>query len=174
VLKHTFFIVCCGLLIAFSAMADDTLLPAPESNVLLTISGNITNRNIESDASMPKVELDMPMLESLGATRFNTTTPWTEGLVEFVGVRVSSLLDFVGARSAHLTLVGLDGYSIDIKTVDFERYPVVVAYKKNNRGMSVRDLGPLWFMFPFTEYPELLNETNKAGAVWQLTQLVVR
>lgn len=163
----------CILALAINCFGAAAAIAAHPSTVL-TVSGNIAPSDGESADNPRVVEFDLAQLESFRPETIRTHTPWTDGLTEFIGVRVSELLEFVGARSDHLTLIGLDGYSYDVKTIDFERYPILIAYKKNREYMSIRELGPLWFMFPFDDYPELLNENNKAGAVWQLSELVVR
>jgi len=104
-----------------------------------------------STLSSPNAEIVLTVTGNIANT--NTTADSTTPVVEF---------DI------------LDGYTIDISSVNFDQYPIIIAYKKNNEYMPIRDLGPLWLMFPFDDFPELLNEKNKAGAVWQLTQLMVR
>ena len=39
--------------------------------------------------------------------------------------------------------------------------------------MRVRDKGPLWIVFPWSEHPELVTERIRTWAVWQLTRLEV-
>lgn len=154
-------------LLAGSATADD--LVSPKGDVLLTISGKITRSNSERGA-----EFDMQMLEQLGTTTFATNTPWTDAVTLFSGVRLSALLKAVGAQSSAIRALALDNYWYDIKDIDWEEYPVIVAYKRDEKYMSARNLGPLWIMFPFDEFPELLTEAFKASSVWHLDSLVVQ
>ena len=168
--------VLIGAVAVPSIAAEDNTynLDKPAEQVVLTISGNISRFNSEkSESSQPVAALDLAMLEALGSEEISTKTPWTEGDTRFEGVRLSDLLELVGARSNQLTLAGLDSYSADINTIDFNRYPIIVAYKRDAEYMTVRSLGPLWLMFPFDQYPELLTEANKAAAVWQLISIVV-
>ena len=37
--------------------------------------------------------------------------------------------------------------------------------------MSVRDKGPLWVMYPFSDAPALKTETNYSRCIWQLNRL---
>ena len=84
------------------------------------------------------------------------------------------LLEQAGARSTELVLEALDEYSVEISDDPFEDYPIIVAYKLNGKYMSVRDLGPLWLMYPFDDYPELNTELSRSHCVWQLTRITVR
>lgn len=155
------------LMLARGAFADE--LAIPNGEILLTVSGNIALTNSENGA-----EFDLEMLEGLGSTSFVTETPWTDGKTLFEGVKLERLLDAVGAQSDAVRVGGLDSYWYDIVGVDFARYPVVLAYRRDGELMTVRTLGPLWLMFPFDDFPELFTHKNKAASVWQLTTLVVR
>ncbi len=145
-----------------------TGLATPKGDVVLTISGNIELTN-----SVRGAEFDLEMLEAMGATSISTDTPWTDAKTTFTGVRVNELLNAVGAGSSSFRAVAFDGYWYEVPDIDFGKYPVIVAYKQNGNYMSTRDLGPLWIMFPFDDFPELLTETNKASCVWHVESLIV-
>ncbi len=143
-------------------------LPKPASKVLLTITGNISRFNKDDS-----VELDLAMLEQFDQVSFVTETPWTDGPTRFTGVRINQLLEFVGARSNSFRASALDKYWNDLRDMDFEKVPAIIAYQLNDKPMRLRDLGPLWIMFPFDEYPELATEKYKTACVWQLTGIDV-
>lgn len=161
------YLILMLFLLMQSAIADG--LDAPKGEVLLTISGNITHTNSEQGA-----EFDRDMLESLGVTSFTTSSPWTDIPTLFSGVRFDILLKAVGAKSDSVRATAIDSYWYDIKGVDFEKYPVVLAYQRDGKAMTARNLGPLWLMFPFDDHPELLTHANKASCVWQLNALIVQ
>ena len=144
-------------------------LATPKGEVLLTISGNIEHFNNENVA-----EFDLEMLEELGATTIITESPWTEAATSFTGVRLSVLLNSVGARSTSFRATAIDDYWYDVSDIDFEEYPVIVAYKRDDAYMNARSLGPLWIIYPFDEFPQLLSETNKASCVWHLNSLIIQ
>ncbi|MFK7855029.1 MAG: hypothetical protein AB8B79_12980 [Granulosicoccus sp.] len=126
----------------------------------------MTNTNVNNEAHITRA-----MLESLPSVEFDTTTPWADGIQNFVGVRISDLFDFIGASSQSYVAEGLDDYKFTITDIDVERYPIIIAYLHNGSPMSVRKLGPLRIMFPFDDYPELLTPKNQSSAVWQLIKL---
>lgn len=157
----------CIWLLTSSAMAAE--LASPEGEIMLTISGNIEHLNNADSA-----EFDLKMLEELGETTIVTNTPWTEATTSFSGVRLSVLLNSVGARSSSFRAIAYDNYWYDVSDIDFEKYPVIVAYKRDGTYLNARSLGPLWIMYPFDEYPRLLSESNKASSVWHLNALIVQ
>ncbi|MEM7257001.1 MAG: oxidoreductase [Pseudomonadota bacterium] len=154
------------LLSATPALSDQ--LPAPTGRVLLTISGNIEHTN-DGDT----IKMDLAMLESLEATSITTDSPWTDEPTKFTGVRISHLLEYIGANSNEFRASAIDKYWNDLLDMDFESVPAIIAYKKNDKYMRIRDLGPLWIMFPFDQFPELLTEKYKTASVWQLIGIEV-
>lgn len=145
-------------------------LPVATGEVILTISGNFDGfQSNRTDGA--GIEIDHALLERLPETEFKTETPWTEGQPVWTGVRVSDLLEFVGAKTARFKASALDGYSVVFEKVDVEKYPVILAYKKNDKILSVRELGPLWIMFPFDDFPELVTQTFAAMCVWQVNHI---
>ena len=63
---------------AVSVRAGD--LARPEGQVILRVSGAIANTNAAEAA-----EFDLAMLRRLDASVVRTSTPWTEGVIEFRG-----------------------------------------------------------------------------------------
>lgn len=132
---------------------------------LLTIKGNL------KDSSEKVIQLDLKTLMSMEATTITATVPWIGKAAQFKGVRINSLLKSVGAKSNEFEAVAVNDYKFTLTGIDFDKYPVIVAYEKNGELLNVRKLGPLLIMFPFDDFPELLNERNKAASVWQLIEL---
>lgn len=163
--------ICLASTPAFSTIAQ--MLPTPQGPVVLTITGKIKAYNKLTDTDQKVAEFDIAMLEDIGLHETSTRTPWTEGITKFSGVRLDVLLRYVGADTNKLQAFAYDGYHSTLQDLDFEKYPVIVATRRDNKPMSVRNLGPLWIIFPFDDYPELISEKNNANCVWQLRALEV-
>lgn len=157
----------CTLVLGLTAVAAtaDTL-PEPEGKVLLIISGELGNTNHDDEA-----HFDKAMLESLPSVQIVTKTPWADGIQNFEGVRLSDLFEYVDAAPESIIAGGLDDYKFTITDLDYQTYPVIIAYQQNGSPISVRKLGPLRIMFPFDDYPELLTAKNTSSAVWQLVEM---
>lgn len=164
------FLILLFLVCLYSGNNLAAELASPRGDVILTISGNIELSN-----SVRGAEFDLEMLEAMGATSITTDTPWTDTKTTFTGVRMSTLLDSVGASSSSsFRVTAFDGYWYDVSDVDFEEYPIIVAYKRDGSYMDTRSLGPLWVMYPFDDFPELLTEKNKASCIWNFESLIVQ
>ncbi len=144
-------------------------LARPADRPILTISGEISRFNQGNMA-----QFDRAMLEALGMTGFETTSPWYPGSVRFDGVRMDRLMAEVGAKGERVMAFALNDYSTELPMSDFAAYGVLLALKRNGEYMPVRDKGPLFIIYPFDSRPELKHQRFYARSVWQLARLVVR
>jgi len=135
--------------------------------ILLSIHGNIEG------AANKVIGLNLEKLTSLEATTIVTTAPWTDGPMQYTGVRINKLLESVGAKSSQFEASAANDYRFKLTDIDFEKYPILIAYKKNGELLDIRNLGPLMIVFPFDDFPELLTERNKAASVWQLIKIEI-
>jgi hypothetical protein len=160
-----------GLVLALGAaraplQAGD--LPKPAGPVILTVGGAISHTNAPGRA-----EFDRAMLEDLGLVRLRTWTPWTEGEPEFEGVPAQRLMEAVGATGSEVRAVALNDFESTIPLADFERYPVLLAITMDGQQLRVRDKGPIWIVYPWSDHPELDDMPTRRKSVWQLRSLRV-
>lgn len=144
-------------------------LASPRDRVVLTVTGAIGNTNAPGRA-----ELDRAMLERLGVVKLTTWTPWTEGEVEFEGVWARHLMEAVDAQGTEVRAVALNDYEHVVPLEDFQRYDVLLAMRMNGQLMRVRDKGPIWIVYPWSDHPELDDFATREKSVWQLNALHVR
>ena len=155
--------------LVFSQRAGATSLPQPSGRPILTIDGRIANSNGDGIA-----RFDRSMLEALGTSGFETTTPWYSGPVRFDGVRMDRLLEAVGASGDRVVAYALNDYTTELPVSDFTTYGVLLALKRNGEYMPVRDKGPLFIVYPFDSRPELKHQRFYARSAWQLARINVR
>ena len=148
------------------SMAAD--LSKPEGTVILTVSGNIDNTNVNGEA-----QFDRQMLEQLPQTKITTYTPWTEGLHVYEGVLLNTLLEQVGASSDKLVAKALNDYHTKIDLAALKDYPILLAIKTDGVPMRVRDKGPIWIIYPLSDYAELDTIKHHEDMIWQLGSLEV-
>lgn len=165
---HKLTVLFFSLLIGLSASAHAQGLEQPEGDVILTISGAIVGSNSEAGA-----EFDLAMLDALEQRETNTQTPWFDGQQRFSGPTIGSLLEAVGAEGNTLRIIALNDYAAEMPIEDVLAYPVILASRHNDAIMSVRDKGPLFVIYPFSEVPELNNEVYFSRSVWQVKAIEV-
>jgi len=134
-------------------------------SVVLSVQGNIEGQKNSV------VELDLASLTKLKAVTFTTDQPWTNEPLEYTGVRINTLLQHIGANSDEFIAMASNDYQFTLSDIDFDKYPIIVAYQIDGEYVDARQLGPLLIVFPFNDHPELLTERNKAASVWQLTEM---
>ena len=160
-------LVCLGIFVSPAAYADS--IPAPTGKPILTISGDISEKNAGDTA-----QFDRAMLEKLGLVTIETTTPWYQGSMKFEGVPMDKLMADVGAKGQHVVAYALNDYTTEIPMEDFTKHHAILALKRNGEYMPVRDKGPLFVVYPYDSDPELKSQTYYSRSAWQVARLVVK
>ena len=153
-----------GGLTALPASAET--LPSPQGDILLTVTGNLTNTNAEGAA-----QFDLAMLESLPVTEFSTSTVWTDDVQRFEGVALAHLIEVLGIDGTQLHATAVNDYGIDIPIKEIDESGPIVAYRMNGKTMSLRDKGPLWIVYPYDSSPEMRSEVIYSRSIWQLDRI---
>jgi hypothetical protein len=161
------FAAIAGVAGARSAFAGT--IEQPTGKVVLTMSGKIANTNKDGTA-----QFDVAMLEKLGLTSFSTATPWYDGKVKFEGVPMAKLMQHVGANGTSITVKALNDYATEIPMEDFTKYPVIMALKRNDTYMPVRDKGPLFIVYPYDSDPDLKHQRFYSRSAWQVATITVK
>ncbi|OHX10713.1 hypothetical protein BI347_19535 [Chromobacterium sphagni] len=164
---HRILLIFALPLIAPCAHADP-ILDQPTGKVVLTIRGQISNKNRDNDAVF-----DMAMLSKLPQHTIATHTPWLPGISKFTGPYLQDVLALVGARGKSLKAIALNDYKTDIPLEDVTRFNVVLARLLNDKPMPVRDKGPLFIVYPYDSQAALRSEIYYNRSAWQLKTLQV-
>lgn len=155
--------LCAAL--ALSALPGMAEIEQPSGRVVLSVTGEIA----AGEAS----EFDLEMLEALPQHTIKTETPWYEGETTFTGPLLASVFDAVDGHGDMIRVRALNDYSAEISVTEIRNYPVILATRVDGKRFSVRDKGPLFVIYPFTEFPELYNEVSFNKSVWQVARIEV-
>lgn len=156
------------LQLAISGAASACHLEKPKAAVILVVEGQITRCNSGLEA-----QFDLAMLETLPKTVVKTQNPWEPGVTTYEGVLLRDLLVFVDANGNDLRITALNDYRADLAVADTQSVDVILAWRRNGEYMPVREKGPLFVVFPFSESPALANEERYAQSVWQVARIAV-
>jgi hypothetical protein len=156
-------------ILALGGSARSEMLPSPHSKPILEIKGHISVANTAENTAL----FDREMLETIGVTKVQTSTPWTDGRPVFEGVLMRELLKRVGANGSNITAVALNDYKVTLPISDFENYPIILAYKMDGQVLKVRDKGPLWIIYPQDEFSELRDKSVHQKWIWQIKEFEV-
>ncbi len=83
-------------------------------------------------------------------------------------------MKLVGAKGKVVKAFAINDYSVEIPMADFEDYPVILARRHNGKEMSVREKGPLWVIYPWSDFSELRNEKFFSRSIWQVNKIEVK
>ncbi len=125
------------------------------------------------------VQLSLPQLEALATTSVWTKAPHNtnnpNSIRHFRGVAVSTLLDKFGIAPGvtEVTFVARDAYRVTLNVADLRQYPIIIALERDNQKISRSDGGPLYLVFPYTQYPQLQQQYPERFWAFYLTDLVV-
>ncbi|MCG7585435.1 oxidoreductase [Photobacterium sp. OFAV2-7] len=146
------YIVLC-IFASTSALAYETTL-------------TITGQN--SSGHEVNVTLTRSQLEELPQTSLTTHLPWIKEQAEFSGVKLTTLLNAYQLEPTEILMSALNDYSASSSWKHIRKYEPIIAIKKNDQYLKIRDYGPYWLVFSIDKYPELSQRKNLAKMVWQL------
>lgn len=169
---------------AVAARAD--ALPPPSGPVLVTVAGAVDNTNrgpvdpfadgffaFHEIAFERAVEFDLAALEALGMHEMRAHYPNWPGPSTFEGPLLADVLAAAGATGTRLRAVALDGYAAEVPLADLQKYPVILALKRDGRYLGLGGRGPAWVVYPREDYPELQAAPDDAGLAWAVFALLV-
>lgn len=58
-----------------------------------------------------------------------------------------------------------------IPSEDIDKYNPILAIRKDDKLMSVRDKGPVWVIYPLSDFKEEKNEVLHSRMVWQVDKI---
>lgn len=150
------------------ALAQAPTPPAATGRVVLTVSGRI-----RAGGGATSADFTLEALEALGLEELVTETAWTQGPQRFSGVKLSRVLQSVGANGTTMQAVALNNYAVTVPVEDAEANEAFLATRLDGQPMRVREKGPIWLIYPWSARPELKTTVYNNRAIWQLRRIEV-
>lgn len=155
------------LLLVIMPTASAEALTGP---VILKVSGNIKS----ADEVDGKVLFDLAKLQALPQHEVVTGNPWVDKPHRYRGPKLADLLASVGASGKTVILTALNSFQISIEWDKVAKYDPILAWQDDGVVMRVRDKGPIWFMLPLDQYPELKRSEYTDMMIWQLDSIDIQ
>ncbi|MEM8776668.1 MAG: molybdopterin-dependent oxidoreductase [Pseudomonadota bacterium] len=143
-----------------------------ESDVGSCVALAITVDGIAA-AEQKSILLTLSDLQAFKNVSFVTSTPWTQGDQEFMGVWMADLLQDLDVTEGTVTLTALNDYSVSLPVSDFESGGAMLAFKRNGAFLSPRKKGPFWIVWNYDSDPAFRTETIYSKSIWQLDRISV-
>jgi len=146
-------------------------IPAPNGEVILTVTGNISAYN-----NGDTLELDMATLEKFGLVKYDIDDPWAKTTVNYTGILLSDFLKMVGASPSaeNIHIVALDDYEVDITVTEAQKWPVLLATQSNGQYMTMAENGPTRIIFPFGRYSDVDVVLYQDLSIWSIKNIEVQ
>ena len=78
-----------------------------------------------------------------------------------------------GRHRRPVRAIALNEYAVEFSAGDATAKGAFLARTMDGRELTVRDKGPFWMIFPWSQRPELGTASVQALSVWQLRELEV-
>lgn len=149
------------------SVADVGTYDADHHHAMLRIDGRI------SQGDQDQVIMDLATLQTLTPHRISTSTVVTDGVLQFDGVLMRDVFDYVGANGKTVTATALNGYEVTIPMRDFVDFDVLLAWAADGQPLTINDKGPFWIIYPRDQHEVLQDIRYDYRWVWQLSSLRV-
>jgi len=115
--------------------------------------------------------LSVQDLQDIAVENIVTSTIWTQGVHEFSGVPLYTLLQHLDVKGTTIQAIALNDYAVAIPRSDARVGGPIVAFAIDGQPIPRREKGPLWIIYPFDQSPEFRTETIYSRSIWQLNRL---
>jgi hypothetical protein len=176
--------VAAALILGF-ATAAEAELAAPKGPVVLTVVGEIANTNRgPSDPAVDRfmdhhaqkfdsaAAFDLPMLEKLGMETRRFVLEGLPGVQKLEGPPLAAVLKAVGAKSARVSILALDGYEVELDAKDVEAHDWLVGVKRNDDYLGIGGFGPAWVVFSPAAADQVV--TDEENQMWPYQVFLLR
>jgi hypothetical protein len=153
-----------------ASLSAGSEVPAPENDIILTISGKIGTTNAD-DA----IEMDLATIESVGLVDYTVTDPFENKEITYRGPLMSDLLALwqVPDDATTLHMVALNDYAVDVPLADLKQYPVIFALQADGEYLPVSTRGPAMLVYPYDDF-EFEQSVYNDYWIWQLKSIEVQ
>ena len=155
--------------LAIMAVAATISLPAWASSGVYSFTGKIALQGAISAR-----EISAADFAAIGQTTIETKVlTLGDQPHKVTGVLARDLLNYVGSIGNKISVVALDGYTMEIPMEDIQQYDVVIATEIDGKALTVRDKGPAWIIYPVSQHKELDDTVYEARSVWQAKSITI-
>ena len=152
---------------------------------MLTVVGDIANTNRgPMDPAVDRfldyhtqkfdaaAAFDLQMLEGLGMQTRRFVLQGLSGVQELEGPPLAAVLEAVGARPAQITLLGLDGFAVELDAEKLKAHDWIVGVKRNGAYLGIGGFGPAWVAFSPAAADQVA--TDDENETWPFQVFLIR
>lgn len=149
--------------------SDQTRPTAPGAEAeeaVLTVKGKT------AEGEPLEVLFSLHDLLGIPQTTIETENEFVDGETRFEGPLVRDVINSFSVETAtKLVLTAANDYSVEAPLEEFYKYDAILALSANGERFSLRDKGPIWVIYPMSEFEELRDPVFNSRLVWQLIRV---
>ncbi|MEA5580002.1 molybdopterin-dependent oxidoreductase [Nodularia harveyana UHCC-0300] len=137
------------------------------------------NLVIQGQTGTGKTEtLNWSQLQDLATVNVNTVDGNNvvdpQKLFKFTGISVKSLIEKLGTEReiTEITFVCYDAYQVTVNIKDILKYPIILAVTKDGKPIPREQGGPIYLIFPYTEYPKIRQKYDEGMWAFYVTHVI--
>ncbi len=77
----------------------------------------------------------------------------------------------LGIHSKTVKVTALNDYWASLPVAEAEQYPVILATRQDGKVLTRRNKGPIFIIYPLSDYPDLDQERTHSFMVWQAVRI---
>ena len=134
----------------------------------LLLSMHLMSAQLELITQNQSHQYSVDQLLNIQTSTLKTLTPWSKGEPIFKGLNIIDLLNKHNITSGELKLTALNDYSISVPVQELIEAQAFLAMYQDDKILKVRDKGPFWLIFPWSNRSELINTKVSSWSIWQI------
>ncbi|MEM7672114.1 MAG: hypothetical protein AAF212_02120 [Verrucomicrobiota bacterium] len=167
----------CVLLLGWGAAAfaqpelvdESGRISAPNGKPILHVTGKI---QVSTDGESAIFDYDL--LKQFPQHSLRVKSPWFDTEHTQSGPLLKDVLEFLGVRGGSMYVQALNGYAASVPVADAQNLKVLLSIDRDGKPLRVREKGPVFITYPFTEMPELHDEMVYAKSVWMVKSIEIQ
>ncbi|ULP71782.1 hypothetical protein BDGGKGIB_01416 [Nodularia sphaerocarpa UHCC 0038] len=122
--------------------------------------------------------LNWSQLQDLATVNINTVDANNivnpQKIFKFTGITVNSLIKQFASQKdiTEITFVCYDAYQVTINIKDLLKYPIILAVAKDGQPIPREQGGPIYLIFPYTQYPEIRKNYDEGMWAFYVTHVI--
>ncbi|NAW86914.1 hypothetical protein, partial [Photobacterium halotolerans] len=141
--------------------------------VFALTSPPLTLKGLSAENAPIEVRLTRDEIASFPQESVTTSMPWVNDKATFSGVNLQALLNHYHLKPGTIHLTALNKFTAELHWQDMKKYQPVLAIRRNDEWMRVRDYGPFWLIFALDTHPDLIDKGFLEKMVWQINEINV-
>ena len=145
--------------------------------ILLVVSIGLSSLSMAYELTIQhkgkQYKLPQEGLAELPLETLSTETPWTNQSHTYQGISLERLLKHFNIQGHQATAKALNNYQVIIEIKDAINKGAFIASTQDGKAMKVRNKGPFWIIFPWSQKPELVQKKYQDWSIWQMSDLTI-